>query len=293
MRAIVAAAILSICLVAQAAAQTIPTDEVGFTAYVAKRMQRALKLTVQIKEPLTLSIGKTQAYLDRIHEYCKQDAAGCPREIEAYVKATAKLAVAKDVQPRRGAVRAVVRSARYLQQAEALRKQGASPLHTWRLAEGLAVVAVLDLPEAVKMLTEADSKLLGLNSAQTRELALANLRKNLKRLMQVAKPVEQGKIGSLAGDVFQPSRLALLESWAPLADAQRGVLIVVAPTTDSVLFTSDASLAALDSLRTLAKNMMSRAPNPLSDILLQWTPAGWKVIPPGRAALRRGGPATG
>jgi hypothetical protein len=34
----------------------------------------------------------------------------------------------------------------------------------------------------------------------------------------------------------------------------------------------------IDALRTLAGNVMSRAPNRRSDILLRWTPKGWNVV---------------
>ena len=60
-------------------------------------------------------------------------------------------------------------------------------------------------------------------------------------------------------------------SWAPLAQAQGGVLIVAAPTPDLVLYSGEDSSAALDALRTFVRNVMARTPKPLSGALLRWT----------------------
>jgi hypothetical protein len=57
-----------------------------------------------------------------------------------------------------------------------------------------------------------------------------------------------------------------------------GKLIVVAPASDAVFYVGDDSPVAIDALRTLARNVMSQAPHPLSEILLRWKPIGWEVV---------------
>jgi len=52
----------------------------------------------------------------------------------------------------------------------------------------------------------------------------------------------------------------------------------VVPTTDIVLYIGEDSPVAIDALRTLAKQLRQRAPNPLSDVLLRWRSAGWEVV---------------
>jgi hypothetical protein len=69
------------------------------------------------------------------------------------------------------------------------------------------------------MLTNKDSAGLGLTADQMYELAVANLRKTLTPLTEIAKVVGHGQIGQLVGDSYHPSRLVLLDSWAPLAEA--------------------------------------------------------------------------
>jgi uncharacterized protein YtpQ (UPF0354 family) len=146
-------------------------------------------------------------------------------------------------------------------------------------AGGLVVMPMLDLPRTIRALTEEDRAVLGLTTNEVHEVAAANLRKSLKALMQVATPVGRGQIGHLTGDVYQPSRLALHDSWTPLAQAQGGVLIVAAPATDVVFYIADDSAVAIDALRTLVKNILGRAPNKLTSLLLRWTPAGWQIVP--------------
>ena len=96
--------------------------------------------------------------------------------------------------------------------------------------------------------------------------------------MQVAKVAQPGQIGHLSGDLYHSSRLALHESWSPLAKAQGGVLIVAAPATDTVLYLSEDTPPAIGALRTLAQKVMRGAPNPLSSELLRWTPKRWEVV---------------
>ena len=262
-----------------AAAQSIPTDETGFTAYVAEQMRKAAgEVAVAIKGPLTLSVGPVQANLDRIHSYCKANPASCRGEIDTYVKAAADTVRTKTLPPTREALRLVVRTAQYRdlaqQQVAPTRLVPARPL-----VSGLVVMPMLDLPRTIRGLNEKDSAALGLTTKEVYEVATANLRESLKALMQVAKPVGRGQIGQLTGDVYHPSRLVLLDSWAPLAQAQGGVLIVAAPATDAVLYIAEDSPVAIDALRTLAKNVLGRAPNKLTGLLLRWTPTGWQIVP--------------
>jgi hypothetical protein len=261
-----------------AGAQQIPMDETGFTAFVAERMRKEIQnLPVVIKGPLTLSIGPLQANLDRVYAFCKANAAGCSGEIGVYIRGTAESARNKDDLPARDAIRVVVRTTDYMQKAAVeLGPEAAIP--TKPLVEGLVIVPVLDSPRTVRMLNGKHRDRLGLSPAQVFDVGVANLRRNVKPLMEVAKPATPGRFGSLSGDFYQTSRLALVDSWAPLAQAQGGVLIVAVPAADTLLYSGEDSGAAIDALRTLARNIMSRSPKPLSGALLRWTPRGWQLV---------------
>jgi hypothetical protein len=63
-----------------------------------------------------------------------------------------------------------------------------------------------------------------------------------------------------------------------LAQAQGGTLIVAVPATDAVLYIGEDSALAIDALRALVMDVMARAPNRLSSVLLRWRESGWEVV---------------
>jgi uncharacterized protein YtpQ (UPF0354 family) len=256
----------------------IPTDEPAFTAFVAGRIRAEIHDTpVVIKGPLTLSIGPLQANLDRIYAFCKANTAGCAEQIKTYVDAVVATTRNQDERPTKASLRVVVRPSDYIAQAQR-EIQARDAILMRPLAEGLAVVLVMDFPRTTRMFNEKHRAALGLTADQAFDVAFANLRQSLKPLEAEAKAVKPGQIGTLRGDYYQSSRLALIDSWAPLAQAQGGVLIVAAPSAEVVLYIGEDSPAARDALRTLAKNIMRQAPKPLSDVLLRWTPKGWQRV---------------
>jgi len=112
------------------------------------------------------------------------------------------------------------------------------------------------------------------------ELGLANVREELPPLMSVAKVAGQGQIGNMVDSVYNPSRMILLDSWAPLAAAQGGVLIVAIPATDAVFYVGEDTPKAIDALRTLTKMVLARAPGKLSGNLYRWRASGWERVAP-------------
>ena len=275
---------LSACLLSFStvlSAQDIPRDEAAFTEYVATLLRKEVGSdAVVVKSPLTIGLGELQANLDRVFKFCSLNNAGCSVEVERYVKGAAQVHRERNIQPTKEAVRIVVRPAQSVQAAQSS-TGGPGPVQTLPrpFVEGLVTLPVLDSPRTLRMLGEKDAKTLGLNEQEAYELALANLRKELKPLMEVAKVAGKGQIGQLIGDSFHPSRLLLIETWAPLAKAQGGVLIAAIPATDAVLYIGEDTPVAIDALRALVKNVMSRAPNRLSSTLLRYKESGWEVVP--------------
>jgi hypothetical protein len=260
-------------------AQDIPKDEARFTQHVAELLRKEVGDTaVTVKGPLTLGLGELQANLDRVFAFCKRNTDGCSQEIDTYVRGAAQVHRDRNAAPKREAARLVVRTTQYLQNVQGSLPHDAPALQPRPLVEGLVALPVLDSPRTIRMLTERDNKALGLTPDETYQLALANTRAALKPLMEVAKVAGAGQIGQLAGDSFHPSRLALHDTWAPLAEAQGGKLIVAAPATDAIFYISEDTSTAIDALRALVNNVMSRAPNRLSDTLLRWNQSGWEIV---------------
>src|SRR5712691_1646154 len=260
-------------------AQSVPKGEAAFTEYVATQLRRAIRgATVEVKGPLTLELAGLEANLDRIFAFCNRNTAGCASEVANYVKAVTQVYQNRTAPPSKTAVRVVVRTKAYLAAAEATMPKEGPKLQPRPLAGDLVMLPALDEPRTIRMLDERDNAALGLSADEVFKLGFDNLRKQLKPLMSVAKVAQADQIGQLSGDTYHSSRLALFESWSPLAKVHGGKLIVAAPATDMVLYVGDDSPKAIDALRTLAKTAAARAPAPLSSELLRWTPQRWEAV---------------
>jgi hypothetical protein len=269
--------VLSAMACGAAHAQGVPRGEAAFTEYVAAELRRELKdVAVGVKGPLTLALGdgNMQANLDRIFNYCASNAKGCRREIANYIKGVAETVRDQLAPPSKDAVRVLVRSRAYAEGSPELKED----LEPRPLAGGLVMLPAIDLPRTIRILSKKGYGELGLSADEVFQLGLANLRARLKPLMQVAKVAQPGQIGHLSGDAYHSSRLALHESWSPLAKAQGGTLIVAAPATHIVLYIGEDTPQAIGALRTLAEKAMRGSPNPLSGELLRWTPERWETV---------------
>jgi uncharacterized protein YtpQ (UPF0354 family) len=265
------------CLLAHA--QAVPKGQAAFTEHVATQLRRAIRgATVEVKGPLTLQLGEIQANLDRIFIFCDKNAAGCPNEVANYVRGIAELYQDRTAPPSKAAVRIIVRTKAYLAAMHAERPEAALKLQPRPLAGDLVMLPALDMPRTIKMLDERDNAALGLSADEVFQLGLDNLRNQLKPLMSIAKVAQAGQIGELRGDTYQSSRLALFESWSPLARVHGGKLIVAVPASDMVLYVGDDSAKATEALRLLARDVANRAPAPLSNELLRWTPQRWDLV---------------
>jgi hypothetical protein len=267
----------AMAVMAPACAAPIPADEAGFTAFVATQLQQQALggEAVKVAGPLTLTIGSLQANLDRIFRFCQANAADCQDEIDRYARGVAQVIQSRNAPPAREAVRLVVRPGAYVRQYDAA---SGKKIKTWPLAGDFVVMPVLDTPRAMRTLTEADFKQLDMDADHVYQLGLANLKTTLAPLMTQARVAKAGQIGSVTGDAYDSSRLALHESWAPLADAQGGVLIVAAPAKDAVFYIGEDTPQAIDALRSLVNRVMQQVPNPLAPTLLRWTKTGWEPV---------------
>jgi hypothetical protein len=251
----------------------------AFTEYVAAQLRREIAAaTIVAKGPLRLLVGDTEASLDRVFDYCNREPTDCAREVATYVRGAAQIHGDRLSAPSKEAVRVLVRTQEYVRATQAALPKDAPKFQPRELVGNLVLLPVIDMPPAVRVLTEKDNLTLGLSADEVLELGLANLRTHLKPLMQVARVLQPRQIGQLSGDAYHSSRLALPQSWSPLARAHGGTLIVAAPTNDTILYVGDDTSAAIGVLRSTVKSVWARAPNQLSSELLRWTPEGWRVV---------------
>lgn len=271
---------LLLAFACSAGAQTVPQDEAGFTEHVAKllRLETGGE-TVFVKGPLTLGVGELQANLDRVFAFCRNNATECPNEIGRYVRGAAQAYKERNAAIGRSEVRIVLRTSQYVKSRQpGVGGSAPPPVQPRPFVEGLVALPVLDAPSTIRMLGEKDNARLGLSLQEVFDLGLANLRKTQKPVMELVQAAGPGQIGQLVGDSFYPSRLLLLDTWAPLAKAQGGALIVAIPATDAVLYVGEDTPEAIDALQTLSNDVLSKVPNPLSNVLLRWRETGWDVV---------------
>jgi uncharacterized protein YtpQ (UPF0354 family) len=266
-----------LCLPVEAAVkQSIPTDESGFTKYVAKRLRKELPgEKVRVKGPLTLLVEQTNINLDRIFSFCQREQAGCAAEIATYVKGVADIRAGRGTEATKDSIRLIVRSAAYVRQAQRV-PEGETGIQSRHLAEDLFAIPVFDRPRSTRLVHLGDHARLGMTADEVYELGVANLRKILHPLP--ARAMRRGEIGAVTSDYFAPGRLVLHDSWRQIAEAQKGVLIVAVPSTDRVIYVSDDSDEFIAALRTIVQEMAKQSSNPLSQTLLRWRPDGWEVV---------------
>jgi uncharacterized protein YtpQ (UPF0354 family) len=263
-----------------ALAEDVPLDESLFTEYVAQKMRQVLTgESIDIKSPLVLSIGSLNADLRRIYAFCKSNAPRCASEVDNYVKGAEQIVKERNAPLDKNAVRLVIRTSEYIKRAQASLGPDGPTLQSKPFVGDLVVVPVLDTPRAIRPLDNRDAAKLHLAPDELLELGRANLAVQLKPLSDVAHATGAGQIGTIRGNIFDTSRLLLTAEWRQFAEAQGGTLLVAAPTTDVLLYVSEATPTAVDALRTLARSTMTKAPNPLSMVVLKWTPTGWQVLP--------------
>lgn len=275
-------AIAIACLSFDATAQNAPVDKPAFTEFVAQLMRREVRDTpVVVKGPLTLAVGDMQANLDRIFVFCRANSSGCIAEIDLYIKGVAHVFEENHAPLDKAAVRLVVRSSKYIRQAQASMGSSGPALQVQPIVEGLMLVAVLDTPHTIRPLNDTDLRSLNMTKDQLFDLGRENLVATLKPFADSVKPVKAGQIGALTGSFYEVGRVAMHARWEPLARAQNDTLLIALPTTDAVLYISEATPAAIDALRTFSRNVAAQSPNPLApEYILKWTSERWELVPP-------------
>jgi uncharacterized protein YtpQ (UPF0354 family) len=275
--AVLALALAALPAMASAAAQQIPTDAAAFTEFVAGQLRKEplAGQAVTVKGALTLKVGDLQANLDRVFGFCRSNAGACQEEIDRYTQGVAQVIQDMNAPPQKEAVRLAVRPSSYARESTS---SGGKAIQTWPLAGELLIMPVLDSSRTTRSLADEDFKKLGLNADQIYQLGQANLNATLKPLMSQARVAKHGQIGQVAGDTYESSRLALHDSWAPLAEAQGGILIVAAPAKDALFYIGEDTPQAVDALRALVNDLIRKVPNPLSTELLRWTKTGWSPV---------------
>ncbi|HLZ67985.1 MAG TPA: DUF1444 family protein [Aliidongia sp.] len=265
-----------------APAATIPQDEPGFTATLARAFQVALPgYHVAIRAPLMLEVqspdgGSHQAPLTTVYDFCQRNPDGCDAAVKSHVAQMSDTFARKEAPPDRALLRAVLRPASY---AEAIRKTYAGkeepPIAPF--LGDLWIVCALDMPQAISILKPGDLAKLGLSREEALALATKNDAALFAAIDEAGHPVPGEHISLVATNPYESSRLLLPESWASLAAKNGGQLLVAAPGTDVMIYTDGRQPNALQIMREHVAMVAMRATRPLTTMIFRWTPVGWVV----------------
>jgi uncharacterized protein YtpQ (UPF0354 family) len=267
------------------AAQAIPRDESSFTKLVGERVARELpefnvqpagKLILEGKRADGESTG--QIILDRVFNFCGNNAESCDSAIERYAKGIAE-AVRERARPiERAMVRLSIRSAKYVTQVRQQAGTGSVSIFSRALTEDLAIVPVLDFTRTIRFVNQGDLGKLGLTDDEIYRLGEENLRKSLRPLSDVAKVPDANSLAQVTGEDYASSRILLHEDWKQMAATLNQRLVVMIPAPDVLLYGDGSTERGIDALRTIGMEIAKKSQRPLSSVVLRWTDAGWEQL---------------
>lgn len=267
-----------------ALAGSVPTDEAGFTSYVARAFSLALHDSeVWVKGPLRLSIKPASggegfaADLHTTYSYCQRNPEDCERAVAIQVAQMSAAFKQSGTPLDRKTLRAVVRTTAYIDKLrQALAGKG-EPVAAPLIAD-LWVTCVFDLPTAFQYAKPADLDALGLSRDEAIALGRKNVAAALRPFDAVLHDLPPAGIGHIEGDAYEASRILFPEEWKAVADKVGGKLIVAVPATDVVLYGRDDGAVARDAMMQLMRYVAQRANRPLSPTILRWKPDGWEAV---------------
>jgi hypothetical protein len=278
-----AAGLLALAALPAAVAQTVPLEEPGFTDDLTEKFRTALPDEhVIVVAPQRLTIGNAGAAVNLagLARACHADPASCDRQAATFVAGAARTFQNLNKPPQPTQVRIALRSAAVADAYRANSRATGLNLEVQPFVDGLVSTVVIDTPSAMRWASSKDLDALKLDAAGLAELARANTHATMQPLASVAQPASHGQVGAIEGeDAYVASRVLFPADWAPMAKAQGGVLIVAVPRATAILYISDDSDDAVGALRAIAHQQFLTARDPLSDILLRWTPDGWQRLP--------------
>jgi hypothetical protein len=144
------------------------------------------------------------------------------------------------------------------------------------LIANLWMICVEDLPKAIEFPNAEEFENAGLTRDQALELCKENTRKALRPIEEVGHPNFFGKVGLVADDPYEASRLLFPETWQSIVGKSRTPLLVSVPGADAVLYLHSKSSAEIGRLRAATLKVATEARRTISIKIFRWTSAGFE-----------------
>ena len=145
------------------------------------------------------------------------------------------------------------------------------------LPPGLIGLLYFDQRIAMQLASTENLQRLALPSDQSLASALENTRAALAPLDGAMQPLEPGEAPGFAGGDDEASRLLFPADWAATAVRCGGHFLVCVPSAEMVLYGNGSGPAALLRVAVAAREEFDRAQRPISAIVLEWLPNGWRI----------------
>jgi len=147
-------------------------------------------------------------------------------------------------------------------------------LYTEPLVADLLVAYAFDLPDLFQMVTHDDLKELEIPRGEVREIALANLKRQMPKI-GVADADSYFRI--VTGENLEACVLLASKFWDNTAAKTEGAVVAAVPSRDILLYCSSDSAAGIEFLRALAKEITDTGEtHTLSKHLLTWSNGKWE-----------------
>ena len=265
---------VSLALLAALGGCSRAPDSDAFTRKLAERIkQKSPDAEVAVVGPLQVAVTprngrRTSLDLSGLWKSCGQKL-DCGAPLEQFLASVVSPSLVVEAPVKKEYLRPLLKTTENLTPAE---QRLSRPF-----LAGLAVCYALDAGNARRSVGPGDLQALGLDAAGVEAAALANLG-TAPVLHELADGSERVLVVR-TGDPYAASALLQPERWQELKGEVKGELIVAAPNQEVLLATGfGEGKPGLDELRRRASGFVE-GPGVLTTELLQWSPAGFKLLP--------------
>ena len=252
-------------------------DERSFTdRFAADMVQRYPDGACVYGGPRTVTCGDAQIAVDRVWNYCIDNADDCDAAVAEFADgmATALRERVVDSPATREQLRVVVRTREY-GESFAGRADGA----VLRPAIGdLVAIVVVDSPNTTRSYGSADGQTLGLTADAAYTLALANTLAELRDMP--SDELACGRVVAVDRSYYESTRLLDPRLFGGATTTTRAPVLVAVPTYDSLLLTLDCGAASRTAFATVVSRAATDSTPPPSRTLFRVTAEGVTPVNP-------------
>ena len=145
------------------------------------------------------------------------------------------------------------------------------------LVADLIISYAFDLPQMFQMVTPHDLERLAIQSGELREIAIANLKRQLPQIGMMEEPPVMRVV---TGNSLEACVLLASSWWNDRAAEMSGEIVASVPTRDVLLYCSSQSAEGMQALRvfTDAVYATETTPHALSEHLFVWREGHWSIF---------------